>query len=198
MSELFIILIPSLPTPPTEVLEYKSPWNMINSDGTTIHELGIYRQMNKLCNGKLMKCCKPASVHASDKLTNWVKDNLVSEYKALRVNYYIPLADTCNSIGIHTDKLSEFILLYNIETGGPDAATTLWQQQNFPLYREPGLSIENTVDLTKVCQVVGPTGWYLINARILHSVENVITPRINIQISLTAEQLQKNGLLNHL
>ena len=93
--------------------------------------------------------------------------------------------------------MSEFILLYNIDTGGPEAATTLWQQQNFPLHRDPGLSIENTSDLTKVCEVVGPTGWYLINARILHSVENVTAPRINIQISMTAEHLQKNGLLNY-
>jgi hypothetical protein len=199
MKNLTATLLPNLPIPPKELIAYRAPNSMINSDGTTVHEGGIYRQMDKFYDGALKKCCKPASLLASNMLTDWVDLNITTNYRAVRINYYIPMADTCDSIGVHTDKLSTHILLFNIDTGGPNAALTMWREPGFPLVREPGLSFNNVENFEKVLEINGPVNcWYLINAHILHSVEKVVRPRVNIQIGFTTEHLEFDSPLTRI
>tara|TARA_R110000868_G_scaffold41444_3_gene141688 strand:- start:1618 stop:2229 length:612 start_codon:yes stop_codon:yes gene_type:complete len=197
--EFAYALLPDFPRPPkelTSVVPYSQ--TLIKEDGSSIHEVGTYYQMTQVRDGKLMKCSSPASI-IDKKIDSWLKENIpiIQDWKDTRVNYYIPMEDTCDSIGVHTDKSKDYILLYNIDIGGPDACLTFWQERGQPLVREKGLIVEDPSLLDKKYEIIGPIDcWYLINSRVLHSVEKVIKPRINIQISMYDHQAI--DLLKHL
>ena len=50
------------------------------------------------------------------------------------------------------------------------------------------MQAEMLEDLDIIDQIEGPYNcWYLVNAHILHSVENLTRTRINVQVSLLSE-----------
>lgn len=116
----------------------------------------------------------------------WVKDNISFHILDAGVNYVV-YNDTKNlpiSTGAHTDGTREFVLLWNIASGGPNAELTFWKEKNQSLYRAPKTP---GVDLSKL-EFIGKTTlpdnkWLLLDARILHSVENLTSTRISLQIS---------------
>ena len=186
-----VTLLPQLPPLPAELAKFPDSEDLILANGTTIHQVGTYYQMNMLKDSKLVKCCKPASVKLSESCVAWITENIVSSFINARLNYYIPQEDTCDSIGIHTDMRGDYALLYNLDTGGPNAKLTIWQEPDYPLIREKALVREDPALLDRIAEFIGPNNcWYLINLRALHSVENIIRPRINIQIKLENQHVQ--------
>lgn len=186
-----VTLLPQLPCPPKELTPIPNIESLFLSDGATVHQVGTYYQMNKIVNSVSMKCCKPASLRLLPDCVSWIQKRIVPEFINSRLNFYIPLENTCDSTGIHTDLRGDYALLYNLDTGGDSAKLTVWQEPQCPLYREPALTHEDPKSLTVLSEFLGPANcWYLINLRALHSVENIARPRINIQIKLETQQLQ--------
>ena len=76
-------------------------------------------------------------------------------------------------------------LFYLIERGGEDAVTNFWLEKDKPLEREPLVTVDSYDDLMLIEQVKFPLNtWVLFNSRIIHSVENLESRRVSIQISL--------------
>ncbi len=102
--------------------------------------------------------------------------------------------------GPHTDPYRDYGLLYVTDTGGPSVTTSFWQKKDFPVTyprdSQQFVTEDYSNDLILINQVIlQPNQWYLLNTRVIHSVENVASRRISLQCSLdsVADLLQKNN-----
>jgi hypothetical protein len=118
--------------------------------------------------------------HFKQEYLDWIRTNITAEFD--ESNSGVMFFDTPQLP--HTDTTRKFVLLYNVETGGPDASLVFWQQENYSILRERGLAVERSTALKELERINGPTGcWYLMNTQVLHSVEGVSERRLNLQIS---------------
>jgi len=118
-----------------------------------------------------------------DEYDTWIRENITKDFQNCSLMYCRNYNDA-PSTGAHTDYTRDYILMYNVQTGGPDAELVFWQEEGKPLIRERGCEIGTKANLKKIDGIVGPAGvWYLANGRILHSTEKVIDLRLNFQIS---------------
>lgn len=118
---------------------------------------------------------------------DWVKTNLTPYIVDCGVNYasYDEPTGRPTSTGAHTDALREYSLMWEIESGGPNAELYFWREKGYPLYRAPKCQGEDRTQLEFVDKFRYPFGqWTLIDTRVLHSVENLTSTRITLQVSL--------------
>jgi hypothetical protein len=102
--------------------------------------------------------------------------------------------------GPHIDSSREYALLYVVDPGGENVSTAFYQESGKPIVRpkiKPLVSLykEYVNDyslLTEIDRVVLPTHtWVILNANILHSVENLSGPRVTYQIALNDNPFNK-------
>lgn len=118
--------------------------------------------------------------HFKQEYLEWIRNNITAEFD--EHNSGVMFFDTSQLP--HTDTTRKFVLLYNVETGGPDASLVFWQENNRAIYRERGLAVDRGSHLKELERISGPKNcWYLMNTQVLHSVENVTERRLNLQIS---------------
>lgn len=125
----------------------------------------------------------------SQEFEDWVSTNLKQEPAGCGINIFE--ASTNSVVAPHVDPNRNFSIHYLLDSGGPDAATIWWQEKNKPLDRSElknNFNLADTVTdyskLQEVVKVCVPTHtWICMNTNILHSVENIVSPRISIQIS---------------
>ncbi|NOX44069.1 MAG: hypothetical protein GXP19_10100 [Gammaproteobacteria bacterium] len=111
---------------------------------------------------------------------DWINKNITHEFQA--TNSGAMFFDEPQLP--HTDVTRDFVLLYNLETGGPDSELCFWQEAGKSRTRERMLAVEHGAHLQLIDRIKGPfDSWYMVNARIIHSVENISTLRLNLQVS---------------
>jgi hypothetical protein len=177
----FYKLLPQLPSPPQDMID-----RVDRELAPAEMEVGYYQE-RFLTNwyGKAFPAARNIRIR-NDEFAEWAKHNIIGDYKNAGLNY-------CNanppayktSCGAHTDATRIYTLLYNVQTGGPDVTTCFWQEKGHPVIREPkaaGVDIDQLILLDSIQIPVGQ--WCILDTRILHSVENLVTARINFQISL--------------
>lgn len=110
----------------------------------------------------------------------WIRENITPEFEA--DNSGVMFFDYEQLP--HTDTTRKYVLLYNIETGGPTATLSFWQEKGYNIHRERGLAIDRGNHLTLLDQITGPSRcWYILDTQVLHSVEGVTERRTNLQVS---------------
>lgn len=117
--------------------------------------------------------------HFKQEYLDWIKTNITNDFD--ESNSGVMFFDTAQLP--HTDTTRKFVLLYNVEIGGEDARLVFWQEQGYPILRDRGLAVERGAHLKEIESIPGPSGWYLMNTQVLHSVENVTSRRLNLQVS---------------
>ena len=122
--------------------------------------------------------------HFDDEFTAWIRHNITPEFQASNSGVMC-----FNEPQLpHTDTTRDFVLLYNIDSGGSDTTLCFWQEREQPLRRERMLAVERGPHLRLIESVKGPFDtWYLMNARVVHSVENMTGVRVNLQVSFDTE-----------
>lgn len=119
---------------------------------------------------------------------NWTKTNIHSDIVDAGVNYVSidPVADCLPmSTGGHTDKIRNYVLLFPILQGGVDTKLTFWQEKDHPIVRPTATDAEDGNKLKMLDFITLPENkWTLIHTNVIHSVENLLSTRINLQISL--------------
>jgi hypothetical protein len=119
----------------------------------------------------------------NDEYLLWINDNITTDFQNAGLMYCWGSPDI-PSTGAHTDVTRDYVLLYNLSTGGPDATLCFWKEKNHALVRDRGSAVGIFDSLELVDSIKGPENvWYLTNTRILHSTENVVGLRLNLQIS---------------
>lgn len=117
---------------------------------------------------------QPVSVE----LEAWIRSNIADDYDNIGVS--------CMHGGTtnlpHTDTTRDLTLMYLITTGGDDVSTVFYRESGQELYRPRHThpDYDHLEVLESVRLVAGR--WYLINARIVHSVENMTAPRQAVQL----------------
>jgi len=129
--------------------------------------------------------------HPSDELVAWVLENIHPAPKNVQINITNQASD---SFGPHVDFNRSELLLYVLDPGGSNVLTTWWQQHGHPVHRpemqdtSKGWAINcddysQLTQLTSVC--IPPHTWiHFCDTSILHSVENLETTRLTIQIPI--------------
>jgi len=88
-------------------------------------------------------------------------------------------------LGAHTDRTRKSSLLYVLQTGGAKVMTRWYRQPGHPVWRQGIVHVHDHTDLELLTELEIPMRtWICINAQCIHSVENIQTQRIGINISL--------------
>jgi hypothetical protein len=173
-------LMPHLPRPPqTLINQIDFTYQPVDND---IGGLGkrTLTNWNGTYNGNATRNIRR---QFNDEYLMWVKDNITSDFQNASLMYCWGSPDI-PSTGAHTDHTRDYVLLYNLSIGGPDATLCFWKEKNNALVRDRCTDIGLFNSLELVDSIKGPENvWYLTNTRILHSTENVIGLRLNLQIS---------------
>jgi len=151
---------------PTDILRDYPGWTHVKEDGTV-----IVSARNPICVASL-------------ELEAWLKNNITPVYRDVGIRYAFG-SDNPGTAGVHTDQTRKYVLQYLVRDGG--ATLTYWQEEGYPVMREPHARVGNYSKLTVLdsCQLK-EGHWAILDTRILHSVENLTADRISVQMSLDA------------
>lgn len=133
-------------------------------------------------NGNPVPNIRVPRYNVNEEFEQWVRENIVQGFTEASVSISSTYA---GSLGAHSDRKRDYGLLYVVRQGGPDVRTVFYQQKGYPVVRNRYVSIDNydQLDIIDVADF-GENRWALLDARILHSVENVTDQRISFQISI--------------
>jgi hypothetical protein len=140
-------------------------------------------------DGKQLKNAASHRYWISEEFEEWVRLHFKQDPVGCGVNIFDVLTNSV--VAPHVDPNRNFSIHYLLESGGTDVSTVWWQEKNKPLDRtelKNNFNLSDTITdysklqkIAKVC--IPPHRWICMNTNILHSVENMLTPRISIQIS---------------
>jgi hypothetical protein len=172
------IACPELPIPPDWLLE--------QIDLTYVPEINDtgYLQKEPLINWRGYS--GPAALNVrilfNEQYITWLKENITAEFDNASLNYVIgpPQIQTTTP---HRDFTRDYVLIYNVDSGGDLARLQFWQQQGHSIDRDPGAAC-GQFDQLQLLETVPPGNyWYLTNASVLHSTDFLERTRINLQVS---------------
>ena len=182
-------LLPHLPHPPQELIDLvdfdlKPEENNISTMGK--RELIDWRGYTGPAYRNMRRVEEPFQ----SAFDSWIKENITTDYQNSSLMYChgTGFAEGANSTGAHADFTRDYVLMYNLRTGGDDAELCFWQEEGKELIRERATQIGDYKTLKLVDSILGPANvWYLTDTRVLHSTENVKGLRLNLQISFDTE-----------
>jgi len=115
------------------------------------------------------------------KIVDWMEENIGGNMRDIEVTW---TTAGLNSIGVHTDRGRNYALMYLLDQGGDNCFSTVYQQEGHPLIRERATHVEDRSTLKEIHTYVAEKGrWYVLDTRILHTVDNLERFRIAIQCS---------------
>jgi len=127
----------------------------------------------------------------SPDIFDWVASNIPVqlpsniEDRKIAIQTFRPM-NQLTSYAPHTDgPRGQYVLNYQIDTGGDNALTKWYHEAGHSLVREPGLCLPSFQNLKEVhSEQIAQGTWWCLHSRILHSVVNVERPRISLSIGL--------------
>ena len=118
-------------------------------------------------------------------LEQWINQNVCSLTNNSVIYRKLAVNDKSNFYPPHIDTKRTHTLLYNIVDSGGELV--FWKEKNKPIFRGAPVGphvVTNYTQLEELCRIKSPyKTWYLINSRVIHSVENLSGVRESIQIS---------------
>jgi len=114
-------------------------------------------------------------------LVEWAKQNISPEFHAIGLNRQ---GTVTGGVAIpHTDRTRNWTLMWITDTGGANVSTVFWQERGYEIDRDPGYYPKSYNDLIELkSYVLQPNRWVLLNAKAIHSVENLQHTRESVQI----------------
>ena len=121
----------------------------------------------------------------NDVLKEWVIKNVSSEYSQVNLSVNLPPAD--GSVGditpAHTDCTRSYVLIYLIDITNTDQQTVFYREQGQPIHRKRNTVVNDYTKLIELDRVVFPLfEWVMLDATVLHDIENIQGHRIAVQI----------------
>lgn len=152
-----------------------------------------YRNRDITFNGIKQKTRVQERILVGIEWEEWVKNNIASPIweTSIRVSGG-PNGATVH--GAHTDG-QVYRLYYLLSTGGDNVVTRYYQAPNSPvlyaLNHPKVIGYDNMDELTEIDNAVFPLGsWVFHNGWVLHGVTGITGHRVNINVTLTQEQVQ--------
>lgn len=161
-----------LPQIPNNLIENIVPGNTIRN----------YPGQEYIRNGVTLTSAPSPFYTVSAELEQWIQDNICRDYNEVGIRYSYGNPESPSTV-VHTDETRTYVLMYNLDNGG--GRLNFWQEWGHRVVREGRHLITDYSKIIRIGQYETPNfEWYIIDARILHSVESMKSTRINIQISL--------------
>lgn len=188
------IALTDLPKPPDSLLQQidLSLTPAINNTG--------YLQTEPLTdwNGYSGPAALNVRILFNDEYIEWVQKNITSEFENASLNY-VTGPPQIKTTAPHRDFTRDYVLIYNVDPGGDDVTLQFWKEAGHEIVREPGAACGRKADLELLDTVSGPLNcWYLTNATVLHSTDNMVRQRVNLQVSFKqGNKFVENILARH-
>lgn len=133
----------------------------------------------------------------NQELLDWIHNNISNQYTTIGVQIQDP-GKTNHTHAPHADaSFRNWVLNYSLQTGGPNVITSWYQCNGAPVVR-PSPEAYRPADITEFEKIESvqfePCRWHLLNASILHGVENIQTDRISISLGFELDPLSENLL----
>lgn len=134
-------------------------------------------------NGKIYENAFNHSCFLDQECHEWARENITHNIKDVRIAFTKPQLERC---GAHVDRTRDYTLIYLLQTGGDAHRTVFYREKGQQeLLRPRAYHVDDYANLDPVSEVVLQTRqWNLVQAQILHSIENIPLGRVSIQISL--------------
>ena len=169
-----------LPKIPSELLDYQ-----IDTDAYITSLSG--RSVTK--NNEIYSAGVYAGQHVGTELESWIKKHIIAEWTNLG---YSKISPPC--LGPHLDRTRFYTLQYIIDTGGSEVSTVFYRarSENLQMETGKGLYFNDYSQLEPFEAFYAQSGeWYLINGRQIHSVENIQSTRVAVQIGLMRDPIEE-------
>lgn len=120
---------------------------------------------------------------------DWVRENICKTHGGAFVNVVYQTTEGGATIApIHTDMSRDWVLIYLLETSNPNQSTKFWKERGQPTVRDRSIFLNTWDDCDMIGEVCFELNkWYCMNARVLHSIHNIIGDRrgrIAIQVKI--------------
>jgi hypothetical protein len=191
MADWYFKILPGLPKPPAELViridrSYRPANEQFAPDNAEYLGIKETSDWRKQPYDWIQPMTSNNNVrqHFDGEFTDWIRNNITPEFQFGNSGVMF-----FNEPQLpHTDTTRDFVLLYNVDCGGADTSLCFWQERGQPLRRERMLAVERGPHLELLESIKGPfETWYLMNARVVHSVENMTGMRVNLQVSFDAK-----------
>ena len=194
---LTYIQLPQLPHPPKKFIEKARKLTQELSDGTCTQDRinkplfnSGYTERTYIRHGEKINTRLGRMYSLEEEFLTWVKDYIHPWPDETGLNSLWPY--DCPTMGPHIDTKRKYLLSYYIELGGSNVRTVWYKEKGQTVDRTHSLGpsgvgywVENYKDLEEIDSVNMQTGiWYLMNPKIIHSVENIESNRTFIAVSL--------------
>jgi len=116
-------------------------------------------------------------------MTDWARNNISPAAIDMRFTHTTPGRQR---LGPHCDMTRSYVLIWLIDGGGPDHRTVFYQQLSTGIMQGgANYHVDDYADLVELDSLQIPLArWTLLNATILHSVENITQGRVGLHVSL--------------
>lgn len=175
------VYLTHLPPVPAELIQYSLDMDQFFYGGNPARKL--------LRNGVEFEAGLNRRHDLNPALDDWIRKNVISDWHDAG---YSRTTGPCH--GPHIDRSRFFTLQYIIDPGGDNVATVFYRSRTQKLDMEPGWFYINNYDqIESIEHQFIPAGvWVLLNARNhIHSVENIQTTRVSIQIGLMKDPMDE-------
>lgn len=148
-----------------------------------------YGEREHVRHGTLTKTVKQCSVSLGEEFEQWSKDYIHPH--PFESGATVSIGDAPIH-GPHVDFRRRYNMVYILDAGGDNVRTVWYKERGHPIERlhaagPEGKSywVKNYTDLEVIDDVVLEPGiWYLLNTKIIHSVENITGNRSMFTVSL--------------
>jgi len=122
------------------------------------------------------------TVLCDDRLLAWARNNISADAKDMRFTHTTPGRQR---LGPHCDMTRNWVMIWLIETGGSEHRTVFYRQRSTGILQGgANYHVDDYSDLEEIASMQVPCGaWTLLNACVLHSVENIVQGRCALHIS---------------
>lgn len=177
-------IIPDLPAPPRWMIDYGQ--KLKTSGAETIQQTTKTNWLDDI----VLRKGEEWSLNATN--INYVLDQSCLEW--CQKNIHPKIVDARYSStrpglprsGPHSDRTRNFTIIYLLRNGGNDHRTVFYKQKgNYPVSREPKVRVNDYSDLIEIDSLQLPLHtWVILNASVIHSVENISQGRDSIQLNI--------------
>ena len=120
----------------------------------------------------------------SPEVTRWFIENIAGNFNQKNAGWmYFD-----EQFPPHCDVTRDWVLLYNLKTGGDDVKLTFFQEKGKDTINVRGAEFDDESSLTELFTVDSPPEhcWYLLYTQVVHGIRNQTSTRVNLQLSFEA------------
>jgi len=175
-------------------------YDLVNSDA--LIKIDYNKNLNKeyIKNGEIKKSLALYQYESSNSINDWVYENIANlGVTNIRCSKSGGNGDKekRDFRGPHTDSQRNYTLMYLLENGGNNVETAFYHENGETIVRDNALAPTNMDSMIELDRVNIPLRrWIVLNSRILHTVENIETDRISLQIGLSTVRGIKHTFIN--